>query len=566
MANQKISELVAVTDLLTTDEYVLARAGTSKKITGASLKANINPGFVAFKYDPRYTWLGTTLNRMMGAGTQSFGLGILTDSTSNATTDWFAQLGSLLAAKFPAYAVNYCQWSDTTQDYLAPQVIQASPGAARSVRFVTASSNSNFLPGASAQATPSADIDISVKCSLDAWVPAASQTLVAHFGLAGNRSFRFQVLSTGRLSLETCADGTTLIGHQSTVAPTVANGATLWVRATLTGDNGAAGHDVKFFTSADGVTWAQLGATVTTAGVTTLFNSTYQWEIGARNNNVEVLTGNIFEVQPRNGTAGVATTATGVNALNSATVNAAAAGSFPTVGSFILGLATPVVVTYTGKTATSFTGCSAHGATVGGETITPVRGPVILPCMPEHWQGPPVPGGGYATQAATVGSPVLNIVDAGAAGFGLTYLSDATRIKKMLPDYALKAVFLSTGHNDSDAIGVGGGRDKTYIANYQTWITNVKAWAYDAVPVICTQNPRLAPAGNITDHAIRREMLFALANQLAIPLLDGYQAFIDTGNVAAFTQADGIHPTATGAGDGMHLWATYAYNALFALA
>lgn len=41
MANQKISELAAVTDLLTTDEYVLARAGSSKKITGANLKAGV---------------------------------------------------------------------------------------------------------------------------------------------------------------------------------------------------------------------------------------------------------------------------------------------------------------------------------------------------------------------------------------------------------------------------------------------------------------------------------------------------------------------------------------------
>lgn len=60
------------------------------------------------------------------------------------------------------------------------------------------------------------------------------------------------------------------------------------------------------------------------------------------------------------------TTVTGVNALNSAVVNVADTSRFPASGTFILGGA---AVTYTGKTATSFTGCGAHAATVGGETV-----------------------------------------------------------------------------------------------------------------------------------------------------------------------------------------------------
>jgi hypothetical protein len=61
------------------------------------------------------------------------------------------------------------------------------------------------------------------------------------------------------------------------------------------------------------------------------------------------------------------TTATGVNALNSGTVNVGSTAAFPASGTFILAGAT--AVTYTGKTATSFTGCGAHPATVGGEAI-----------------------------------------------------------------------------------------------------------------------------------------------------------------------------------------------------
>ncbi len=66
------------------------------------------------------------------------------------------------------------------------------------------------------------------------------------------------------------------------------------------------------------------------------------------------------------------TTATGVNALNSTTVNVGSTADFPTTGTFLLTTTGPVTtaVTYTGKTATSFTGCGNHAATVGGEVVT----------------------------------------------------------------------------------------------------------------------------------------------------------------------------------------------------
>lgn len=60
------------------------------------------------------------------------------------------------------------------------------------------------------------------------------------------------------------------------------------------------------------------------------------------------------------------TTATGVNGINSAVVNVGDTSGFPAAGTFILG---GVATTYTGKTATSFTGCANHAATVGGEVI-----------------------------------------------------------------------------------------------------------------------------------------------------------------------------------------------------
>lgn len=61
------------------------------------------------------------------------------------------------------------------------------------------------------------------------------------------------------------------------------------------------------------------------------------------------------------------TTAVGVNALNSDTINVESTAGFPSSGTMILDGA---AVTYTGKTLTEFTGCGNHAATVGGETVT----------------------------------------------------------------------------------------------------------------------------------------------------------------------------------------------------
>jgi hypothetical protein len=67
------------------------------------------------------------------------------------------------------------------------------------------------------------------------------------------------------------------------------------------------------------------------------------------------------------GIDGAATTATGVNALNSATMVVGSTQGFPSSGSFVMG---GVTTTYTGTSSTSFTGCSNHAATTGGEAIS----------------------------------------------------------------------------------------------------------------------------------------------------------------------------------------------------
>jgi hypothetical protein len=77
------------------------------------------------------------------------------------------------------------------------------------------------------------------------------------------------------------ANGSTVVQRISSVAITIADGATKWVRAVLDVDNGASGNDVIFYTSDDGTTWTQLGTTQTAAGITSIYSGTAPLEIGS---------------------------------------------------------------------------------------------------------------------------------------------------------------------------------------------------------------------------------------------------------------------------------------------
>ena len=61
-----------------------------------------------------------------------------------------------------------------------------------------------------------------------------------------------------------------------------------------------------------------------------------------------------------------ATTATGVNAVNSGTINVGSTTGWPSSGSFTM---SGVTTTYTGIGATTLTGCGNHPVTAGGEVI-----------------------------------------------------------------------------------------------------------------------------------------------------------------------------------------------------
>lgn len=151
------------------------------------------------------------------------------------------------------------------------------------------------------------DLDVKVHANLTDWTPAANQTLIGKFNTTGNqRSWRLLVFTDGSLRLIWSADGTaTVFTATSTAMPVVANGADLWVRASLDVNNGAGGRDIMFETSTDGVIWEQLGTTVTQAGVTSIFASTADLAVGAHTLGTgEPLNGRVYSAEVSKGRDG----------------------------------------------------------------------------------------------------------------------------------------------------------------------------------------------------------------------------------------------------------------------
>jgi hypothetical protein len=191
------------------------------------------------------------------------------------------------------------------------------------------------------------DIDIRCKIACDDWTPAAAMYILSKYATGGNLSYVLQVNTAGTFTLTWSANGSTSISATSTVANTITDGAVKWVRATLDVDNGASGNDVKFYTSDDGVTYTQLGATVTTAGVTSIYAGTSEVALGQRNTydaNASFV-GKYYRAQILNGIDGtkVLDVDTSVIGSGSATSFSALTGQTCTIYRYTSGKKTTVV-------------------------------------------------------------------------------------------------------------------------------------------------------------------------------------------------------------------------------
>lgn len=150
------------------------------------------------------------------------------------------------------------------------------------------------------------DIDIRVHAALNDWTPTSAQAMVSKWTASGSqRSWQFLVLSTGILRISWTTGGISAITMDSTVAPGITDGQAARVRVTLDVDNGASGRSARFYTSADGTTWTQLGSTVTVAGVTSIHSGTAPVTIGASDvGTLNRMAGRVFSAEVRSGIDG----------------------------------------------------------------------------------------------------------------------------------------------------------------------------------------------------------------------------------------------------------------------
>jgi hypothetical protein len=140
------------------------------------------------------------------------------------------------------------------------------------------------------------DIDIKVKMAMTDWTPTGAQAPIGKWTGTTGRSYQLFVNTDGTLNFQTNPTGgsASTLTATSTVAPTVSDGGTLWVRATMDVNNGASQRVNKFYTSTDGTSWTQLGTTITTAGATSIFDSTSSLTVGAETPTARFFAGTIF--------------------------------------------------------------------------------------------------------------------------------------------------------------------------------------------------------------------------------------------------------------------------------
>jgi hypothetical protein len=136
------------------------------------------------------------------------------------------------------------------------------------------------------------DLDVTIELSLDDWTPAATAVLVGQNGIFSNVGWSVSVTTAGLLSLGWSPDGTaaSVLTRNTTNAPGFIDGSDHTLRVTMDVNDGAGNRVITFYV--DG----ELFETFTTAGTTSIFNSTAALTISIGN----TVAGNVRSMILRN--------------------------------------------------------------------------------------------------------------------------------------------------------------------------------------------------------------------------------------------------------------------------
>lgn len=163
----------------------------------------------------------------------------------------------------------------------------------------------------SAAVSITGDLDLRVDLSLTDWTPSAGQNVLSKWDVGGtSRSYHLLVATTGELRFQWGNSGGTITDRFSGSVVPFGDGTRGQIRVTLDVDNGAAGHDVKFWTRPAGTDltansgWTQLGSTTTIAGTTSVFDGTASVGIGSSSGTSNMLDGRVYQAAILNGING----------------------------------------------------------------------------------------------------------------------------------------------------------------------------------------------------------------------------------------------------------------------
>lgn len=234
------------------------------------------------------------------------------DSTGNANVEWVYMLTEWLKARWPNAHVKYKVADQTPPYYYSTwEVMQAGNGE-RHAYFGTSTTTAvkrTYYTPATAFTAITGDIDVRARLAPSVWSSAGgSQAIMAKWGSSGgSRSWLLDMDNSGKLRFQWSADGTATV---ATLTASAGLGFTAnqerWVRATLDVDNGSGGYTVTTYSSTDGITWTQQAQSVTTGGITSLYNPTSQdYEIGGFGfTGFTLRGGKFYEAQIRDGIDG----------------------------------------------------------------------------------------------------------------------------------------------------------------------------------------------------------------------------------------------------------------------
>ena len=266
-----------------TSDIISAAAGISFTPTGNISATTVQAAVAELdsekqtlrKYVHGDTGAINSLKHALDAGIDA-AIGILTDSTGNATDEWVYLTFADIAARYPNHRVLYRLWNDSTKVYDLTTV-QAGVGGDRCINYPAGSTFGYYHPRADMLDTfAGGDLEVQTEISVDAGGnPAGNFVLLSWSGAPTTDYGRgwFQ-MAAGYLSLYWSEDATaTLRSVSSTAAiPTPVAGTKYRYKVTLDIDDGAGNRVVNFYYSTNsGSTWTKIGNTVTTAGASNTY-------------------------------------------------------------------------------------------------------------------------------------------------------------------------------------------------------------------------------------------------------------------------------------------------------